>query len=235
MAERTRDAAVKCGSRRTATPAAHHEHRGVAALRNRNQAADGLSHLDTQVGIETAGLPGDTAEQGAGLGPGDHTELPLAAGDAARSRNDRHVGHPDEHQAHTETIRERSGVSDDRRCARGPTHPADQRRSHLELSISGCPDPPSAGMGGSLHFAGGSRMRFSERPARKGILMSVAPEPLRHDDTARRLAPDGRACPLRCGSCGYEIVNFRVLPPCPMCRKLCWEPAPWRASTWERV
>lgn len=33
---------------------------------------------------------------------------------------------------------------------------------------------------------------------------------------------------LRCDSCGYEIVSYHALPPCPMCRALSWEPARWR-------
>jgi predicted Zn-ribbon and HTH transcriptional regulator len=41
--------------------------------------------------------------------------------------------------------------------------------------------------------------------------------------------------PLRCGECGYEIGSYRVLPPCPMCRELSWEPAPWRPFTRPRV
>jgi rubrerythrin len=39
---------------------------------------------------------------------------------------------------------------------------------------------------------------------------------------------------LRCGSCGYEIVSYRSLPECPMCRELRWEPAPWRPFTRHR-
>ena len=214
---------------------ADHEHRGVGAFRNRDQAADGLSDLNPELCIAEAGFDRDALEQAAGIGDCRPVELALTAGDAARPRDHRDVGHPDEHQAHGQAIRKRSRVSDDGRCARGPTHPADQTPSHVGLSIPGCRDQPSAGMGGSLHFRGQSPVRSSDRPARKGFLLSVAPEPLRHDDTARRLAPDGRACPLRCGFCGYEIVNYRVLPPCPMCRRLCWEPAPWRPSTRERV
>jgi hypothetical protein len=34
--------------------------------------------------------------------------------------------------------------------------------------------------------------------------------------------------PLRCGSCGYEIVSYRALPPCPMCRDFRWESTRWR-------
>ena len=37
--------------------------------------------------------------------------------------------------------------------------------------------------------------------------------------------------PLRCAGCGYEIRSYRVLPQCPMCRELHWEPAPWRPFT----
>jgi predicted Zn-ribbon and HTH transcriptional regulator len=42
--------------------------------------------------------------------------------------------------------------------------------------------------------------------------------------------PLGKA-PLRCAECGYEIRSYSVLPPCPMCRELRWEPAPWRPFT----
>ena len=48
------------------------------------------------------------------------------------------------------------------------------------------------------------------------------------------LLVSGKA-PLRCGECGYEIGTYRVLPPCPMCRELSWEPAPWRPFTRPRV
>jgi hypothetical protein len=41
--------------------------------------------------------------------------------------------------------------------------------------------------------------------------------------------------PLRCVSCGYEIVNYRLVPDCPMCREFHWEPAPWRPFTKQRV
>lgn len=41
--------------------------------------------------------------------------------------------------------------------------------------------------------------------------------------------------PLRCCECGYEIGSYRVPPPCPMCRELCWEPAPWRPFTRRRA
>ena len=37
--------------------------------------------------------------------------------------------------------------------------------------------------------------------------------------------------PLRCESCGYEIVIYRTPPPCPMCRELRWEPTRWRPFT----
>jgi hypothetical protein len=52
------------------------------------------------------------------------------------------------------------------------------------------------------------------------------PEP----DAAPELPALGKA-PLRCAECGYEIRSYRVLPPCPMCRELRWEPAPWRPFT----
>jgi hypothetical protein len=41
--------------------------------------------------------------------------------------------------------------------------------------------------------------------------------------------------PLRCAECGYEIRSYRALPPCPMCREVAWEPAPWRPFTSSRV
>jgi predicted RNA-binding Zn-ribbon protein involved in translation (DUF1610 family) len=39
--------------------------------------------------------------------------------------------------------------------------------------------------------------------------------------------------PLRCTACGYEIVSYRAVPPCPMCRESQWERAPWRPFTRE--
>ena len=241
---------MQSGAQRAPPSRADHKHRSVDTFRNRDQAADRLSDLDTQLGVEATGLRRDTAEQVAGLGDCRHMELALAAPDAARPRDDGDTGHVHEQQTHGQTIRKRSRVSDDRRCARGPPNPTDHTLSHLGRSDPGCrgpcpaairaspyvgrpeaPTPAHTGMGGSLHIARRGPVRSSDGPAPEGILMSVAPEPLRHKSTARRLAPDGRACPLRCGSCGYEIVNYRVLPPCPMCRKLCWEPAPWRTLT----
>jgi hypothetical protein len=70
------------------------------------------------------------------------------------------------------------------------------------------------------------------QPSRKGSLMSVAPESSSHVRALRTDAssPFGRG-PLRCGSCGYEVVSYRVLPVCPMCREVCWEPAPSRPFT----
>lgn len=41
--------------------------------------------------------------------------------------------------------------------------------------------------------------------------------------------------PLRCASCGYEIVSYRSIPDCPMCGEFCWEPTPWRPFTRHRV
>jgi hypothetical protein len=49
---------------------------------------------------------------------------------------------------------------------------------------------------------------------------------------------DGRARTkrtLRCVSCGYEIVNYRLVPDCPMCHDFHWEPAPWRPFTKQRA
>ena len=40
--------------------------------------------------------------------------------------------------------------------------------------------------------------------------------------------------PLRCASCGYEIVSYRSIPDCPMCGEFCWEPTPWRPFTRHR-
>jgi predicted Zn-ribbon and HTH transcriptional regulator len=37
--------------------------------------------------------------------------------------------------------------------------------------------------------------------------------------------------PLRCSECGYEIASYHATPPCPMCRAIRWEPAPWRPFT----
>ena len=50
-----------------------------------------------------------------------------------------------------------------------------------------------------------------------------------HDRRARTKRP------LRCVSCGYEIVNYRLVPDCPMCRDFHWEPAPWRPFSKQRV
>ena len=36
---------------------------------------------------------------------------------------------------------------------------------------------------------------------------------------------------FRCADCGYGVVVQRVLPPCPMCHEIRWEPAPWRPFT----
>jgi hypothetical protein len=62
--------------------------------------------------------------------------------------------------------------------------------------------------------------------------MSVVPELSSHVRTAENgTALAGGKGPLRCGSCGYEIVSYRGLPSCPMCRESCWEPTPWRPFT----
>jgi hypothetical protein len=37
--------------------------------------------------------------------------------------------------------------------------------------------------------------------------------------------------PLCCASCGYEIVNYSIVPDCPMCGEFSWEPGPWRPFT----
>jgi hypothetical protein len=62
--------------------------------------------------------------------------------------------------------------------------------------------------------------------------MAVVSE--RPSDVLPAESKDRRAigkAPLRCRECGYEIGSYSVLPPCPMCRELCWEPAPWRPFT----
>jgi hypothetical protein len=66
--------------------------------------------------------------------------------------------------------------------------------------------------------------------------MPVAPEPMSYVDAAerQRVLRDGKD-PLRCGSCGYEIVSYRLLPSCPMCREVRWEPASRRRLVKERV
>jgi predicted Zn-ribbon and HTH transcriptional regulator len=68
--------------------------------------------------------------------------------------------------------------------------------------------------------------------------MSVIPERSSHlrpvDAESDAVLPLGKA-PLRCVECGYEIRSYRVLPPCPMCRELCWEPALWRPFTGPRA
>jgi predicted Zn-ribbon and HTH transcriptional regulator len=65
--------------------------------------------------------------------------------------------------------------------------------------------------------------------------MSVMPETsceARREDGPEPVASKP---PLRCTECGYEIRSYRVLPPCPMCRELSWEPAPWRPFTRSRA
>jgi hypothetical protein len=57
--------------------------------------------------------------------------------------------------------------------------------------------------------------------------MVTAPEQASEELPIRRI-------PLRCAECGYELGSYRVLPPCPNCRELCWEPAPWRPFTRRR-
>jgi predicted Zn-ribbon and HTH transcriptional regulator len=54
------------------------------------------------------------------------------------------------------------------------------------------------------------------------------------DAESQTVLPLGKA-PLRCAECGYEIRSYRVLPPCPMCREVSWEPAPWRPFTGPRA
>jgi len=50
-----------------------------------------------------------------------------------------------------------------------------------------------------------------------------------------RIRPGEAKGSLRCAACGYEIVSYRSLPACPMCRNTCWEPAPWRPFTRNQV
>jgi hypothetical protein len=61
--------------------------------------------------------------------------------------------------------------------------------------------------------------------------MSVAPELPSYFDTENSHSIDRVKGPLRCSNCGYEIVNYRTLPACPMCREISWEPARWRPFT----
>jgi rubrerythrin len=65
--------------------------------------------------------------------------------------------------------------------------------------------------------------------------MSVIPETSR--EARREPSPEtlsGKP-PLRCTECGYEIRSYRAQPPCPMCREVSWEHAPWRPFTRSRA
>jgi hypothetical protein len=81
--------------------------------------------------------------------------------------------------------------------------------------------------------AGGSRWMHANL---KGRSMSVDLRPsndirseTRNTDPSTTLGtPKG---PLRCAGCGYEIVSYRSLPSCPMCRQVSWEPARRRRFT----
>jgi predicted Zn-ribbon and HTH transcriptional regulator len=64
--------------------------------------------------------------------------------------------------------------------------------------------------------------------------MSVVPEPSPQIRSENGSALGGAKGPLRCATCGYEIVSYRSLPSCPMCRGASWEPAPWRPFTRHR-
>ncbi len=64
--------------------------------------------------------------------------------------------------------------------------------------------------------------------------MSALSETSSHILSENRDPLDGEKGPLRCGSCGYEIVSYRSLPDCPMCREFRWQRAPWRPFTGHR-
>lgn len=49
--------------------------------------------------------------------------------------------------------------------------------------------------------------------------------------TRSRIVLSDSKGPLRCVSCGYEIVSYRSLPSCPMCQETNWERARWRPFT----
>ena len=49
--------------------------------------------------------------------------------------------------------------------------------------------------------------------------------------TRSRIVLSDSKGPLRCVSCGYEIVSYRSLPSCPMCQEANWERARWRPFT----
>lgn len=65
--------------------------------------------------------------------------------------------------------------------------------------------------------------------------MSVVPEQSSYVRSENRSTLGSAKSPLRCGACGYEIVSYRALPSCPMCREIRWEPALWRPFTRHRV
>jgi predicted Zn-ribbon and HTH transcriptional regulator len=65
--------------------------------------------------------------------------------------------------------------------------------------------------------------------------MSALPQTSREAAREHGPVPVAGKPPLRCAECGYEIRSYRVPPPCPMCRELSWEPAPWRPFTGSRA
>jgi hypothetical protein len=64
--------------------------------------------------------------------------------------------------------------------------------------------------------------------------MAVVPEQSSYIGSGSRDPFARTKGPLRC-TCGYEIVSYRSLPACPMCREMSWEPAPWRPFTRHRI
>ena len=66
--------------------------------------------------------------------------------------------------------------------------------------------------------------------------MTVVSEPTADGASVSGSAPRATSrVPLRCVECGYEIASYQVVPPCPMCREVVWEPAPWRPFTRSRA
>jgi predicted Zn-ribbon and HTH transcriptional regulator len=91
---------------------------------------------------------------------------------------------------------------------------------------------------GQAAISSRSRVRDRDDTRTGKEVMFIVSEPSSHVPAAEAETdaglPLGKA-PLRCAECGYEIRSYRVLPPCPMCRELCWEPAPWRPFTSPRA
>jgi hypothetical protein len=79
---------------------------------------------------------------------------------------------------------------------------------------------------GSLEASDHERKRMASPPE-----PANRPTPSERPSEGPSLSLAGKG-PLRCGSCGYEIVSYRMLlPPCPMCRELQWERTRWRPFT----